>query len=191
MTERGDLPLFLWSDALRAARQRRARLRRLGLVATGIACLGVTIVVPPLPRLVWNASASAPIGLYGVAPGTQIKRGDMVIAWAPAVPRALAARRHYLPGNVPLVKRVAAVPGERVCAIGNGLFVGGRLVAERRTRDASGRPMPWWRGCTTLNDGALLLLMDAPASFDGRFCCDQCGQRPRPSAKRDRPAAWP
>lgn len=170
MTERRDLPLFQWSDALRAVHQRRARLRlRLGLAVVGVACLGATIAVPPLPRFVWNASASAPIGLYGVTPGARVKRGDMVIAWAPPSPRALAAARHYLPGNVPLVKRVAAVPGERVCAIGSGIFVGGRLVAERRARDALGRPMPWWRGCVTLKDGALFLLMDAPVSFDGRY----------------------
>lgn len=170
MAERRDLPLFQWSDALRAARHRRARLRRrLGLAAAGIACLGATIVAPPLPRLVWNASASAPVGLYRVTPGAALKRGDMVIAWAPAGPRALAARRHYLPSNVPLVKRVAAVPGHRVCAIGSGIFIGGRRVAERRARDAAGRPMPWWRGCMTLKDGALFLLMDAPGSFDGRY----------------------
>ena len=170
MTERRDLPLFQWSDALRAARHRRARLRfRLGLAAVGVACLGATIAAPPLPRLVWNASASAPIGLYGVTPEARLKRGDMVIAWAPAGPRALAAVRHYLPGNVPLVKRVAAAPGERVCAIGSEIFVGGHRVAERQARDSLGRPLPWWRGCVTLKNGALFLLMDAPASFDGRY----------------------
>ncbi len=170
MTERRELPLFVWSDPLRAARDRRARLhRRLTVAALGIACLGITIVALPVPRLVWNASASAPIGLYGVTPGALLKRGDMVIAWAPAGPRALAASRHYLPGNVPLVKRVAAVPGERVCAIGNGIFVAGTHVAERRARDSLGRPLPWWSGCVTLKGGALFLLMDAPASFDGRY----------------------
>ena len=36
-------------------------------------------------------------------------------------------------------------------------------------RDSLDRPLPWWRGCVTLKDGALFLLMDAPASFDGRY----------------------
>lgn len=35
---------------------------------------------PPAPRLVWNATASAPIGLYGVLPGVAPARGEMVIA---------------------------------------------------------------------------------------------------------------
>ena len=29
--------------------------------------------------------------------------------------------------------------------------------------------MPWWHGCITLRRGALLLLIDDPASFDGRY----------------------
>lgn len=170
MTESRNLPLFAWGDALRAARTSRARLRRrCAVAASGIALIGLTVVSPPLPRLVWNASASAPVGLYAVAPGTAISRGDMVIAWAPAGPRRLAAERHYLPINVPLVKRVAAIPGDRICATGSQISVADRLVAVRRQRDAAGRVMPWWHGCVTLRDGAMLLLNDAPASFDGRY----------------------
>lgn len=170
MTERRDLPLFRWGDALRADRLRRARLRRRGaLAAAGIALIGLTIATPPAPRLVWNASASAPVGLYAVAPDAALARGDMVIAWAPPAPRRLAAERHYLPSNVPLVKRVAALPGDRICATGPDIWVENTRVAERRARDAAGRPMPWWHGCGTLKQGALLLLIDASASFDGRY----------------------
>jgi conjugative transfer signal peptidase TraF len=170
MTERRDLPLFAWGDALRAARLRRIRLRRRFAVgAVGIALIGTTIAAPPLPRLVWNASASAPIGLYAVTPGAPLARGDMVIAWPPPGARALAAKRHYLPINVPLVKRVRAVPGDRACAIDGAITVEGQRVAERRKHDAAGRAMPWWRGCVVLKNGALLLMNDAPASFDGRY----------------------
>src|SRR3546814_1519836 len=68
--------------------------------------------------LVWNASASAPIGLYSVSPGVPADPGDMVIARVPQLWRDLAARRHYLPANVPLVKRVAAAAGDDVCGLG-------------------------------------------------------------------------
>ena len=174
MTKRRDLPLFAHAqaqrDALRIARLRRVRLcRRFAVGAAGIALIGTTIAAPPLPRLVWNASASAPLGLYAVTPGAPLARGDMVIAWAPSGPRRLAAERHYLPINVPLVKRVRAVPGDRICAIDRAITVEGRRVAERRPHDAVGRPMPWWRGCMVLKNGSLLLLNDAPASFDGRY----------------------
>ncbi|MFS0771201.1 S26 family signal peptidase [Sphingomonas sp. 1P08PE] len=170
MIDPRHLPLFAWGDALRAGRARRARLRRrTAVVAAGIAMVAATIALPPTPRLVWNASASAPIGLYAVAPGVPLARGDRVVAWAPAGPRRLAATRHYLPANVPLVKRVAAVPGDRVCAVGATITIDGQVRAMRKRRDRAGRPMPWWHGCLVLRDGALLLLNDPVDSFDGRY----------------------
>ena len=45
--------------------------------------------------LVWNASASAPVGFYRVQAGGPIDRGDMVVAWTPEPARSLAARRRY------------------------------------------------------------------------------------------------
>ncbi|ASY43913.1 S26 family signal peptidase [Sphingobium xenophagum] len=169
------LPLFAWFEARRAERERTARARlRLGryaaLIGTGIAGLGLTVAWPPLPRLIWNASASAPIGLYAVSPGITPARGDMVIARLPAEARELAARRRYLPRNVPLVKRVAAVAGDTICAAGRTVTVNGKAVAERRGADAAGRSLPTWQGCVRLARGMVFLLMaEAPDSFDGRY----------------------
>ncbi|MGC6331143.1 S26 family signal peptidase [Rhizorhabdus sp. FW153] len=171
MVERRDLPLFAWGNALRAARARRTRLcRRAALLGAGIACLGLTIALPPLPRLVWNSSASAPIGLYAVSPGAALKRGDMVIAWPPSDARHLAASRRYLPSNVPLVKRIAGIAGDTICAVDRAVTVNGRPVAIRRAADAVGRPLPAWQGCIRLGPGMVFLLMaKTPDSFDGRY----------------------
>lgn len=169
------LPLFAWEKEQRAQRQRMARvrhmwLRRTTLLGIGMAALGLTIVRPPLPRLVWNASASAPIGLYAVSPGTSAGRGDMVIAWPPASARQLAAHRRYLPANVPLVKRVVAVAGDTICGVDRTVTVDGRQVALRRAADAAGRPLPGWQGCVRLAPGMVFLLMtETPDSFDGRY----------------------
>ncbi|WP_374414949.1 S26 family signal peptidase [Novosphingobium colocasiae] len=169
------LPLFAWEKHQRAERQRIARvrhmwLRRTTLFGIGITALGLTIARPPLPRLVWNASASAPIGLYAVSPGTAPERGDMVIAWPPASARQLAAHRRYLPANVPLVKRVVAVAGDTICGVDRTVTVDGRPVALRRTADAAGRPLPAWQGCIRLAPGMVFLLMtEIPDSFDGRY----------------------
>ena len=119
----------------------------LAMLGCGIA---LTIAVPPRPLLVWNASASAPVGLYRVGRKEGIEKGDMVIARLAKPYRSLAARRRYLPANVPLVKRVAALPGDYVCAHGNFVFVDGAPVAARLGVDARGRAMPWWRGCVRL-----------------------------------------
>jgi conjugative transfer signal peptidase TraF len=168
-----DIPLMRWGESLRRDRDER-KGRRLcfivtALVAILITALLLTMVWPPRPALVWNASASAPIGLYRLEAPGELARGDMVVAWAPLGVRRLAAERHYLPANVPLVKRVAAGPGDRVCAAGEAVFVNGALAARRRETDEAGRPLPAWSGCFELGEGHLLLLMPAPDSFDGRY----------------------
>lgn len=140
----------------------------LALVALVVG-LGTTLVFDPPPLLIWNPSASAPVGFYAVLPSARLKRGDYALAWPPEATRELAARRHYLPRNVPLVKRVAALGGDRICARGRWILVGQRTVARRRAADVHGRPLPAWQGCRTLADGEVLLLMPHPDSFDGRY----------------------
>lgn len=94
----------------------------------------------------------------------------MAVAWLPARMRALAAARHYLPSNIPLVKRIAAVPGDRVCAAGDRILVNGHFAARRRDRDLAGRRLPRWSGCRSVGEGELFLLGTAgPNSFDGRY----------------------
>ncbi|WP_238147013.1 S26 family signal peptidase [Rhizorhabdus dicambivorans] len=138
----------------------------IGLLTGGGAA---TIILPPQPRLVWNASASAPIGLYLIVPDALPDVGEMVIAQVPERVRRLAARRGYIPAGAPLVKRVVAVAGDRVCAHGHSISINDRWTASRRATDGAGRPMPWWNGCYTLGAGAIVLLMDNPGSFDGRY----------------------
>lgn len=167
---RGDLPLIAWGDALRARKARLWQLRRrCAISAAGLAALLATVAVPPAPRLLWNASASVPVGLYAVRPGAWPAPGDLVAARLPERWRRLAAARGYLPAGVPLVKPVAALAGDEVCAIGHVLFVEGRPIARRRARDRAGRPLPAWQGCIRLRGRQLLLLADDPASFDGRY----------------------
>ena len=125
---------------------------------------------PPAPVLLWNASASSPVGLYAVSASIRARTGDTVVAWPPPAARRLASERRYLPAGVPLVKRVAAVSGDRVCARGRSLSINGRVAAFRRSRDPSGRRLPWWSGCEVLRAGDLFLLSpNARNAFDGRY----------------------
>lgn len=174
MPEPRDIPLVRWGEQLRRDRLAR-RSGRFRILATGAAAIAAsaavaTLLWPPRPALVWNASASAPVGLYAVTAPGEVRPGETVIAWAPASARSLASERGYLPANVPLVKRVAAARGDRVCGAGEALFVNGRLEALRRITDAAGRALPWWTGCVDLGVGQYLLLMPgSAASFDGRY----------------------
>ncbi|HTN59957.1 MAG TPA: S26 family signal peptidase [Devosia sp.] len=125
---------------------------------------------PQRALFIWNASASAPLGLYRVTHGRALSRGRLVLA-IPAPPlAAFAARRGYLPSGVPLVKRIAAVAGDAVCAHGIAIFINGRLAAARLAMDGKGRPLPAWSGCRMLEQGEVFLLMaNVRASFDGRY----------------------
>lgn len=137
---------------------------------SGLLLLASTIAEPPKPILVWNASASAPTGLYFVHHSDDIAVGDMVVAWPPKDAHLLAAKRHYIPINVPLVKRVAAVEHDWVCAIDEEISIGGLPTATRRKFDGQGRLMPWPQGCDVLREGQFFLLMDEHAdAFDGRY----------------------
>ena len=139
------------------------------VAATGAALLITPVVLDPTPRLVWNASASARIGLWRVAPKGRVVVGDHVLAWAPDPARKLAAQRGYLPLNVPMIKQVAALEGAFVCGQGAEIRVDGAVAATRRTADRRGRSLPWWTGCRRLGPGQMLLINAAPDSFDSRY----------------------
>jgi len=147
----------------------RRQRRRAAVLGIFLGLLTGSIQAPPRPRLLWNASASAPTGLYRIHPNAALRTGDTVAASTPNTVRALADRRGYLPANVPLVKRVAAGRGSLVCAYGSAIFINDAKVAERLARDGTGRPMPWWSGCRRLSSHEYLLLNPAPTSFDGRY----------------------
>lgn len=152
---------------LRVARRRRRMVWLTGglLGLLGLA-LGATV---PVPLLVWNASASVPIGLYAIAPSRPAKKGDFVVVWLVEPWRGLAATRGYLPTGVLLVKRVAGSRGDQICGVGGMVLLDGKLAAVRRRFDGAGRPLPRWQGCRVLAPGELFLLGDSPASFDGRY----------------------
>lgn len=167
-------PATAVGDRLRELARRRERKRRsswlLVLAGVSAAPAAATAFVETPVLLVWNASASAPLGLYRVEHQAAARRGDIVIAWAPGPARALASARRYLPATVPLVKPVAAVEGDRVCALESRILLNGRALATRRRTDPSGRPMPWWEGCRRLGRGELFLLSgNVPEAFDGRY----------------------
>ena len=122
------------------------------------------------PLLVWNATASAPVGLYLTVPIRHLRRGDLVLAMPGPDLAQLAAERRYLPLGVPLVKRVAALPGDVVCSVHRVIAINGRFVASALLQDGRGRPLPHWRGCLILMPGQVFLLMSGVRnSFDGRY----------------------
>jgi conjugative transfer signal peptidase TraF len=124
------------------------------------------------PLIIWNATASAPVGFYRVLSAGQgpLGTGELVLARPDASAAQLYARRGYLPLGVPMLKRIAAVSGQLICEQDGKLSIDGRHVADALPADGRGRPLIPWRGCRRLQDGEVFLLMaDIPASLDGRY----------------------
>ncbi len=149
---------------------RRRRRAVMTLAALSLVALAVSSSIRPVPLVIYNASASAPLGFYRVLAINSLQHGDLVLVKTPESVRGLAAERHYLPLNVDLVKRVAALEGDRVCAINSVVSIDGKPVAAQLPHDREGRPLPHWSGCQVLSASQVFLLMEnVPDSFDSRY----------------------
>lgn len=128
------------------------------------------IVSPPDPRLIYNQSASAPLGWYVVEPKRTLKRGDKVAAFAPMEARRLANARGYLPAHIPLIKTVWATGGTQVCHDGPVVRVMSRPDLRTLEQDSLGRPLPTRSGCYRLrSDEVFLVSTDVQTSWDSRY----------------------
>jgi conjugative transfer signal peptidase TraF len=147
--------------------------RRTLVVATGsvaIATIALTAAWKHAPLLVWNASASVPIGLYAVRDAGRLASDELVVMQPPETLADFLANGHYLPRGVPLIKHVAALPGAIVCRNGLTVSIDGFVRAEARERDHAGRLLPSWSGCRTIADDEVFLLnASEPASLDSRY----------------------
>ena len=156
-----------------SGRRSRTRFARLALLAAGTA--GLTgLFLPAIHhspmRLIWNASASVPLGLYRIDPTPVMRVGDMVaVRPSPTLARFMAERR-YVEANVPLLKPIAAMHGATICRLGLRVTINGRTAVAALARDRFGRPLPAWSGCYRLRPDQLFLIAPAhPDSFDGRY----------------------
>jgi len=146
--------------------------RRTILWATAVSALLVAapVLLAWPPCLIWNASASAPVGLYVMHAVRQIEVGDLVAVRPPDALADFLAGRGYLPLGMPLVKRVLALAGTEVCRKGAAIVAYGHTYGEALDRDRLGRDLPRWQGCRVIAEGEVFLMnWDAPDSLDGRY----------------------
>jgi conjugative transfer signal peptidase TraF len=145
-------------------------LKLLTIGGAAVAALAAPALHEPSPLLVWNASASVPRGLYYVVPNVQPRVGMLALVRPPAALARFLALRGYVPVRVPLLKRIAAEPGQIVCRRGRKIVVGNRVRATAFRRDRRARALPVWSGCRRLRaDAVFLLNADAPYSLDSRY----------------------
>lgn len=145
--------------------------RRTMLIAGTVAAAALLSAALPVSRvLVWNATASVPTGLYHIRGSAGLHIGERVAVDPPPHLRRFLAARGYLPDGVPLLKEIAALPGDRVCRTGALITINGEPAGMARARDSRGRALPEWKGCRVIAADALFVMnRRAPDSFDGRY----------------------
>ena len=142
------------------------------VMVTTVATLGIAFAgfVPTAPRLVWNASASVPIGFYTIAPADQLEVPELVVVMPPEPLADFMVERGYVGRGVPLLKRVLGLPGQRVCRSRDLITVDGIEMGEALDRDRLGRPLPVWHGCRVVAEDELFLMnWEVRDSLDGRY----------------------
>jgi type IV secretory pathway protease TraF len=132
--------------------------------ALGLAVLAAGGAVRP-PLFLINESASLPRGLYVRWAGPPAL-GAIVAARPPRAGLAYLASLGA-PADLRILKRLAARPGDRVCARHGRVATPLRTVVQRR-RDLRGAPLPVWTQCRALGPGEAFLLGDSALSFDSR-----------------------
>ncbi|MFM9940285.1 MAG: S26 family signal peptidase [Hyphomicrobiaceae bacterium] len=128
----------------------------------------LTADLPHRPSLIWNATASVPVGLYrlsNIAPA----HGDIVAIRLPRSIADFAGARGYLPHNVLLLKPLGATSGDRVCRIGSLVFINGALRAIAAVTDSRGQRLPIWQGCLTLAPDEVVVIGAGRDSYDSRY----------------------
>lgn len=148
-------------------------MTRFGYVmATYFAAMGVAVaaIVPVPVKLLWNASASTPLGLYDLTAPNGLKAGDLVAVRPPKPLADFMVGRGYIGRGVPLLKPVAALPGQQVCRVGRTVTVDGVKLGEAQERDRRGRMLPVWQGCRRIALDQIFLMNPAIRdSLDGRY----------------------
>jgi type IV secretory pathway protease TraF len=136
------------------------------LAATALLSL---ITARPVPRFLWNASESVPIGLYRLQPTDQSFVTELVAIEPPEPFATFLADGRFLPRGIPMLKRVLALPGQTLCREELGITVDKTEMGVAGEHDSRGRPLPVWQGCHVVADGEVFLMnWQSADSLDGR-----------------------
>jgi len=140
----------------------------LGLASVAIGALILAPFLSHQKRLIWNRTASAPIGLYWVKDGPV-----SYDRWAVLSPKSDAGEwaedNGFIGEDWPLLKAIEGLPGDEICRDNQAILINGDVRAIALEQDHMRRDLPVWSGCRTLSVGEIFLLNIHPKSLDGRY----------------------
>lgn len=148
----------------------RFRWRTLVTMVAAVNAIAISVWINPPPKLIWNATASVPIGFYTVRPARDLRVGDLAVVTPPDDVAMFLSAGGYLPLGVPLIKPVAALPGQQVCRTAVAITIDGKAVGTAREQDRLHRPLPVWEGCRIVSANEIFFMnADRGDSLDGRY----------------------
>jgi conjugative transfer signal peptidase TraF len=150
----------------------KSRPRRFVVIASAlvpVALVAALASLIPTPSLLWNRSESEPLGLY-VRSAAALDRGQIIAFPAPPSALSYASGRMAYLRRIPILKEVAAMPGDTVCTLDGKLTINGAWRAPILSQDRQGRPLPRWQACRRLETGEIFVFSNRiPNSFDSRY----------------------
>jgi len=152
---------------------RRWILRAVVGVIGAAAAMGVCALGDWLPLELGyclNITPSEPVGIYELVPGG-VARGALVLLPQPHDSSASLLRR-YVPARLPLIKRVAALPGDIVRVTADGVYVNGVRWPHSvpLAHDAEGKTLrPYPFGAYRVAAGELWVMSNHPRGLDSRY----------------------
>lgn len=139
------------------------------LVVAAAAAGSLFVSANRAPLLLLNRSASEPMGLY-LRAGATVQPGVLVAFRTPSPAFPYADRNMGYLHQQPILKMVAAGPGDRVCTRGETLVINDVIRAPIQRWDREGRALPRWIGCRSLRaDEVFVFSARVPNSFDSRY----------------------
>jgi type IV secretory pathway protease TraF len=126
--------------------------------------------VQPPRILLWNASASVPVGLYALETTDKRYVSELVAVLPPEPLATFLAAGNYLPRGVPMLKHVLALPGQTVCRDGLVVTVDKVATGVARERDRTRATAAGLAGLPRHRPGELFLMnWQSADSLDGRY----------------------
>jgi conjugative transfer signal peptidase TraF len=124
-------------------------------------------------KIVRNTTDSLPHGIYYITSRANLNYGDIVCFAVPThVERIVYGRGWLNEGNI-MMKKVAAMPGDRICSDGSKFTITSADKTKAgaiRPADRQGRPLPAFKYCGVIEKNLLFVgSATDPQSFDSRY----------------------
>jgi conjugative transfer signal peptidase TraF len=123
------------------------------------------------PKYYLNLSPSMPEGIYKLIPYDEhLKVGDIVIFEVPKKARPYVYGREWLPKGWLLMKKVGALPGDKIFITKDAININDQYVGPVFKKDHEGKPLPKLRGVLNIPENNFLPIATyIQNSFDGRY----------------------